>query len=342
MHFIDYSIIVAYLCSLVFLGLYFRRRASYNITEYFLGGRTVPWWVLGASGMASNIDITGTMLISSLFFVIGVKGFLVEIRGGVVLVMAFILAFLGKWHARSGVMTIAEWMEFRFGSGKQGEIARLFCTLSILLGTAGMIGYFFVGTGKFLSFFLPFSPETCALGLITIALFYTTLSGLLGVVYTDLIQAGLIGFSTIFISIKAFMSVDQKILQAIAPQGWSDITPSWHLEMPAGYEMYNLFGISILFFCIKTVIEGLGTPGAYMAQRYFAAKNDRDSGLLSAFWIFLLSFRWPFIAGIAVLGLQLGAKVTEPEMVLPTVFIYMIPTGLKGLIVASLIAAAMS
>ena len=79
-----------------------------------------------------------------------------------------------------------------------------------------------------------------------------------------------------------------------------------------------------------------------MAQRYFAAKSDRDAGLLSALWIFLLAFRWPFIIGIAVLGLSLGAKVTEAEMVLPAVLIYMVPTGLKGLIIASLIAAAMS
>ena len=106
--------------------------------------------------------------------------------------------------------------------------------------------------------------------------------------------------------------------------------------------MYNLFGISVIFYFLKTVIEGLGAPGAYMAQRYFAAKNDRDSGLLSALWIFLLAFRWPFIIGIAVLGLSLGAQVTEPELVLPTVLVLLIPTGLKGLIVASLIAAAMS
>ena len=342
MHVIDYSIIVLYLCSLVFLGVYFRKRAGKGINDYFLGGRKIPWWALGASGMASNLDITGTMLIASFFYVFGVKGFLVEIRGGVVLVMAFMMVFVGKWHSRSGVMTVAEWMEFRFGKGKQGETARLLSTLSILLGTVGMIGYFFVGIGKFLSIFLPFSPLVCALAMISIALFYTTLSGLLGVVYTDLIQASLIGFVTIFISIKAFITVDFATLQTIAPMGWSDIIPSWRMNMSAGYEMYNLFGISVIFFFLKTAMEGMGSPGAYMAQRYFAAKSDRDSGLLSALWILLLAFRWPFIISIAVLGLSLGAKVSEPEMVLPTVLIYMIPTGLKGLIIASLIAAAMS
>ena len=94
MHIIDYSIIVLYLCSLVFLGVYFRKRAGKGINDYFLGGRKIPWWALGASGMASNLDITGTMLIASFFYVFGVKGFLVEIRGGVVLVMAFMMVFV--------------------------------------------------------------------------------------------------------------------------------------------------------------------------------------------------------------------------------------------------------
>jgi Na+/proline symporter len=342
MHIIDYIIILLYLGVLVFLGFYFRQRAGNNINEYFLGNRNIPWWVLGASGMASNLDITGTMLIASLFYVFGVKGFLVEIRGGVVLVLAFMMILLGKWHSRSGVMTIAEWMEFRFGTGKQGSAARLLSTLSVLLGTIGIIGYFFVGIGKFLSLFLPFSPMVCALLMITVALFYTALSGLWGVVYTDLIQAGLIGFTTLYVSAKAFFTVDRSMLDSIAPAGWSDIIPSWQASMPSGYEMYNLFGISILFFFLKTIIEGLGTPGAYMAQRYFAAQSDRDSGRLSILWIFLLSFRWPFIIGIAVLGLSLGTQVSEPEMVLPTVLSLTIPTGLKGIVLASLIAAAMS
>lgn len=342
MHLIDYTIILVYLGSLVLLGLYFHRRAGNSIDEYFLGGRTIPWWILGASGMASNLDITGTMLISSLFYVFGVKGFFVEIRGGVVLVLAFMMILLGKWHRRSGVMTIAEWMEFRFGAGRQGEAARLLSTVSILLGTVGIIGYFFVGIGKFLSLFLPFSPLTCALGMIIIALFYTTLSGLWGVVFTDLIQAGLIGFATLYISIKAFTSVDLATLHSITPDGWSDLLPSWRLSMPGGYEMYNLFGLSVIFFFLKTMIEGLGTPGAYMAQRFFAARSDRDTGYMSILWIFLLSFRWPFIIGVAVLGLSLGAQVSEPEMVLPVVLAHMVPVGLKGLILASLLAAAMS
>lgn len=342
MHLIDYSIIGCYFAVLILFGLYLRKRASRGLDEYFLGGRKIPWWVLGVSGMASNLDMTGTMVIISFFYILGVKGFLIELRGGVCLAMAFFMVILGKWHSRAGVMTIAEWMEFRFGKGKQGEIARLLSALAAVITTVGMVAYFFVGTGKFLSLFLPFSPKVCSLIMIAVALFYTVLSGLYGVVYTDLFQSLLIGFAAIFISVKAFMSVDYAAVQAITPPDWTNVIPSWRMAMPSGYEIYNLLGLSVIFYFLKVFIEGFGGPQGYTAQRYFSVKSDRESGLFSMLWISLLSFRWPFIIAIALLGFTLGPQVTDPEMVLPMVLVHLIPTGIKGLMIAALIAAAMS
>ena len=114
MHFIDYSIVVLYLLAMVFFGLRMRKKASEGIESYFLGNRSMPWWMLGASGMASNLDVTGTMINTALVFALGVSGFFIEIRGGVVLVMAILMIFMGKWNRRSQVMTFAEWMHFRF------------------------------------------------------------------------------------------------------------------------------------------------------------------------------------------------------------------------------------
>jgi SSS family solute:Na+ symporter len=82
-----------------------------------------------------------------------------------------------------------------------------------------------------------------------------------------------------------------------------------------------------------------------MIQRYFASKSDRDAGLLSLFWTFLLSFRWLFIAAIAIMGVSFGVTqgvISDPETVLPVVVNELIPTGIKGFLVAGLMAAAMS
>ena len=110
MHTLDYIIIAIYLIAIVLIGLILQKKASKGIDSYFLGNRDLPWWVLGASGMASNTDIAGTMINTALLYALGTLGLFIEIRGGVVLVLAFLMIFMGKWQRRSQAMTMAEWM----------------------------------------------------------------------------------------------------------------------------------------------------------------------------------------------------------------------------------------
>ena len=86
---LDLIIIVVYLASIVVVGLMMQRKASKDIDSYFLGNRKLPWWVLGASGMASNTDIAGTMINTAFIYALGTKGFFIEIRGGVTLIWPF-------------------------------------------------------------------------------------------------------------------------------------------------------------------------------------------------------------------------------------------------------------
>ena len=342
MNAIDYAVLAAYFLLMIVAGLVLARRAGKGVDAYFLGGRAIPWWALGISGMATFVDMTGTMLIASFFYIVGVKGLLVEFRGGVALIMAFLMVFMGKWHTRSRVMTTAEWMEFRFGPTRQADAARLMNAAVNIILTVAMIGYFFVGSGKFLSLFLPWPPFVCAVLLTGVCLFYTVLGGFYAVVYTDVMQAALIAFMTVFVSVKAFFAVDAGRLAAVAPAGWTDLVPRWKMNFPPGYEIYDLFLLSVSFFLLKVVIEGFAGQQSIVSQRYFAVRTDRDAGRLSALWTAAMTFRWPFIMAVAVLGLTLGDKVREPEMVLPAVFAHLIPAGLKGLLIAGLIAAAMS
>ena len=73
-----------------------QKRASKSTESFFLGDKNMPWWALGASGMASNLDVSGTMIIAALIYALGVQGFFIEIRGGVVLILAFFMIFMGK------------------------------------------------------------------------------------------------------------------------------------------------------------------------------------------------------------------------------------------------------
>ena len=363
MHGIDYGIVALYLTTIVLIGLYLQRKASRGIDSYFLGNRNMPWWALASSGMSSNLDISGTMIIAALIYALGVKGFYIEIRGGVTLIMAFLMIYMGKWNRRSGVMTLAEWMELRFGKGTQGQVARLIAAIASIIMTIAMVTYFALGGGKFLDSFLGLhnylglpSEFWAAAILIAVAMIYTVASGLYGVVWTDVFQGFLIFGAILYMASKAFTITLPEEFSISLPlfdggfehytttlKEWTSVLPATKLDIDQAsqYSIYNLFGIAVMFYILKVVLEGSGGTGNYMLQRYFAARNDREAGLLSAFWVFLLSFRWIFIGAIAVIGVSLGSKISDPELVLPAV-VNTLPIGVKGFLVAGLMAAGMS
>jgi Na+/proline symporter len=359
MHPIDYTIIAVYLTALIGIGLYLQRRAGRSIDDFFLGDNKMPWWALGASGMASNLDVSGTMIIAALIYALGVQGFYIEIRGGVVLLLAFFMIFMGKWNRRANVMTLAEWMEFRFGTGRQGQAARLLAAIANLLFAIATVTYFAQGAGIFLGTLLGISPDLAAVGMIALASIYTIASGLYGVVYTDVFQGFLIFGAIVYViymvmtgfPIPETFTVSVPLVDGgfqsmpMTREAWTDVVPDWTKELPGEYGQYSLFGVGILFYLLRSCIDGMSGTGGYIIQRFYAAKDEREAGLLSAFWIVLLSLRWPFVACIAILGISYGVSnevIANPEEVLPVVLIELIPTGLKGLLIAGLIAAAMS
>ncbi|NER21794.1 MAG: sodium:solute symporter [Symploca sp. SIO1B1] len=356
MHPIDYIIVIVYLIGIVIFGMVLQRKASEGIESYFLGNRRLPWWVLGASGMASNTDLAGTMIITALVYALGTKGLFIEIRGGVVLIMAMLMIFMGKWNRRAQVMTLAEWMRLRFGSGREGNIARIISAVANIIFAIGTMSYFAVGGGKFFGNFLGIDDRYAAIFLILLALIYTTLSGFYGVVWTDVFQGILVFLAILYICVLALQTATipdtfsitlpgSEQLQQWSFAEWSSIFPPITVDLPGDYAIFNLFGGVIFFYLLKEIMTGFGGGGGYMIQRYFAAKSDREAGLLSLFWILLLSFRWPLVTAFAVLGIHYGITteaITDPELILPKVIAAYVPIGIKGLLVACFIAAAMS
>ncbi|MGK7943757.1 MAG: sodium:solute symporter [Microcystaceae cyanobacterium] len=359
MHLIDYSIVVLYLSFILLLGFILEKKASKSLDDYFLGNRQLPWWVLGASGMASNTDIAGTMVIAALVYALGTQGFFIEIRGGIVLIMAFLMVFMGKWNRRSHAMTLAEWMQFRFGKGKEGNTARIISAVANIIFSIGAMSYFSIGGGKFLGGLMGIEDRIASIILVSFACLYTVLSGFYGVVWTDVFQGGLVFIAILYIIILAWQTVtlpDDFSVSIPSSEGfivkdwnfadWSNLFPPLQADLPGNYAIFNLFGGVMFFYMVKTIIDGCSGGGGYMAQRYFAAKSDKDAGLLSLFWIVLMSFRWPLVAAFAILGIHYGltqdVPIADPELILPTVIATYIPIGIKGLLVACFIAAAMS
>ncbi|MCA1801431.1 MAG: hypothetical protein LC662_03120 [Rhodothermaceae bacterium] len=327
---IDYAIVVVYLLILIMMGLYLQHRASRSTESFFLGDKNLPWWALGASGMASNMDVSGTMIIAALIYALGVQGFFIEIRGGVVLILAFFMIFMGKWNRRAEVMTLAEWMEFRFGNGKQGQAARVLAAIAQLTFAVWAISYFIAGAGIFLSELLGIPKDVAAILMVSLCAFYAALSGLYGVVYTEVFQGILILFVIIYVVINVMMNItlpEEFIVSVPMTDGtftqithklsdWTNFIPRWEMNIPGEYSQYNLIGLATMFYLLRSTIDGMCGSGGYMVQRFYAAKNEREVGLLSVFWITLLSFRWPFgIKGILVAGLMAAAMSTYVAIV---------------------------
>ena len=343
---LDYLIVLAYFVILAGIGVALARRAGRSGEHYFLGGRAMPWWALGASGMASNLDVAGTMTLVGLFHLYGLQGFFVEMRGGVVLPIAVFLAFMGKWHRRSAVMTTAEWMLLRFGEGAQGRAARLMAALAYLVITVAMTVFFFTASGRFLAELLPFTPLQCTLGMAVVALGYALAGGLYGVVWTDVFQAGIIGAAAIYVGVVASGLVTPELLAAWPGSALNSLLP--RADGDPALAPYEAFGWFLLVWAGKGVLEGLGgsAGSAYMAQRYYAARTDWECRKIAMLWTVLFAFRWPLVLGFAVLAVKLGIDATAPgaaDTLLSQVLLSdYFPVGVRGLVVAAMLAAAMS
>ena len=352
---VDAIIIGGFLVLVTLVGYWMSNVASKGLDDYFLGGNRIPWWVLGISTATSNFDMAGTMIIVAVVFSLGYKGFLVEIRGGVGVSLAFLMVFLGKWLRRSRVMTSAEWMKLRFGTDRPGRYAHMLSAAANILLSLGMIIYFSKGAGKFLTHFLPFSELTCTSVMVGIGLFYTLMSGLYGVVFTDVVQMILLTFTAIYVSVHAFamrslVDLPEQMLQ-------------FDLEIPTGLgqalmdkdpgqwsPILSAFGICVAMWFFRTTLEGMGGVGGYTDQRFFAARTEREASLLTMESIILSIFRWTMVAGLVVMGYKLLAEggpqaaiiAKDSEQVLPIVLAQLLPTGIKGVVIAGLVAAAMS
>jgi len=316
---LDYAIIGGYLAVSLVMGVLMTRKASAGLDHYFLGGRSLPWYLLGVAGMANWFDLTGTMIITSFLYLLGPRGLFIEFRGGAVLILAFLLAFTGKWHRRSGCMTAAEWMTYRFGAGRAAEGVRLLTAVVNILIAVMMLAYLIRGASLFLGLFFPWPPLYTTLALITVTTLYTMSAGFYGVVLTDLVQGVIVMAACVIIGLLAWQRVpDSASLAALAAQvtgnqDWTSSRPAWHTPMPAGYEAYSPMIMMMLFYLARNVLGGFGTGAE---PRYFGARSDRDCGLQSLLQGVMVMFRWPLMIGFAVMGLYLvHALYPDPAVV---------------------------
>jgi len=359
----DVLVLVFYFVAMISVGVYVTRRASRNLDSYFLGGKTMPWWLLGISNASAMWDITGTMWFVYILYAYGMKAvFLPWVWP--IFNQVFDAVYLSKWIRRSNARTGAEWITTRFGGGAAGELSRGIIVLFALISVVSFIGYEFQGIGKFCKVFLPWdlSPNTYAILLMSITAIYVVLGGMLSVVITDFAQFCLMALSALVIGAIAIMKVDATMLDQVTPTGWRnllfgwDITLNWTTLLPAmnGHiareGIASMFGLFFTVMVFKGILVSMaGAAPNYDMQRILATKNPREASLMSAIVSVCLVPRWILIGGVTLLGLvfvtpefrKMGDNI-DFETVLPFVINRFLPVGLVGVLLAGLLSSFMA
>jgi len=363
LHPIDIAIILAYLATSVLVGYWVSQRASRDMKAYFLGGNVLPWYVLGISNASGMFDISGTMLLVYWMFIYGLKSVWIPWLWPT-FNQVFLMVYLSAWLRRSNVMTGAEWIKTRFGSGRGAQLSHLIVVVYAFVSIIGFFSYGFKGIGKFASIFLPWhlSPNQYATILIAITAIYVIKGGMFSVVITEVIQFCILSIASFAVGIIAMSKVAPGTLQHFVPSGWDHIFFGWNLNVDwssllasanakIAEDGYGIFGFFVMMLLFKGILISMAGPAPnYDMQRVLSSKDAREASLMSSWVNVVLTLpRYFLITGLTVLALvffsdQIRGMGTNMdfELVLPYALGRFVPTGLLGFLIAGLLAAFMS
>lgn len=368
---IDILIMCCYIVAIISIGFYLSKRATKNIDTYFLGGNKIKWYYLGLSNASGMFDISGTMWTVAILFVYGLKSAFIPWLWPV-WNQVFVMVFLAIWMRRSNVMTGAEWILTRFG-GRGGRYSHIIVISFAVISVIGFMAYFFEGIGKFAIMILPWdlsadlgfmtltSANSYALLIIGVTTLYTLKGGMFSVVAADVFQFIIMTVSCLIIGYIAYTSITGEQIAALTPAGWDNLFFGWHLDlnwdglMPSlsdkiASDGYDLFGPLVMLMLFKGIFASLAGPvPSYDMQRILSTRKPSDAAKMSGFTILVLyAPRYLMVAGLAALSIVylspqlagMGANV-DFETILPMAITKFVPVGLKGLLLAGLLAAFM-
>lgn len=360
---IDLLIIALYMAGTLGLGMYIAKMASTDMNAYFLAGKKIPWWALGVSNASGMFDIAGTMWLVAMCFVYGLKSVWLPWVWPI-FNQVFLMIYLSLWLRRSNVMTGAQWLETRFGTGRGVELCQLIVVAFAIVSAIGFIAYGFKGIGKFAAIFFPWqlSPDTYALIIFAITTLYVIKGGMYSVVFTEVMQFVIMTIAALAVGIIAITLVSPEQIKAATPQGWDNIWFGWQLDLnwtglidsvqqKVQDDNLELFGLMIMMMLFKGVLFSLAGPVPnYDMQRILAARTPKEAAKMSGFVSLVMFFpRYMMVAGLTVLALvfmgpqiQAQGAAFDFEQILPYAIQNFVPVGLAGLLIAGLLAAFMS
>ncbi|HXE58555.1 MAG TPA: sodium:solute symporter family protein [Gemmatimonadales bacterium] len=341
----DWLLVAAYFVASALIGLAYTRKAGGSLADYFVSGRSLPWWLAGTSMVATTFAADTPLAVAGLVAKYGVAGNWLwwNLAFSGILTVFF---FARLWR-RAGVLTDVELAELRYG-GRPAAVLRGFRALYLALPINLIImGWVTRAMVTILQITLDVDPWKAAIALFGITAVYSMLSGLWGVIVTDAFQFVVAMGGSIVLAVLAVDAVgglESFTTQVAARFGSHEA--AFGILPPVG-EAWLPLSTLVVFLAVQwwaTWYPGAEPGGGgYVAQRILSARDERH-GLLATLWFNIAHYAlrpWPWIL-VGFVGALWYPDLPNPEHGYVRVMVDVLPSPLKGLLLAAFAAAYMS
>jgi Na+/proline symporter len=356
---VDWIIIFAYFAFNLAIGIYYRKKATGSVNDYFISGRNVTWWLAGTSMVATTFAADTPLAVTGLTARNGIAGN--WIWWSMVFSGMLTVFFYAKLWRRAGVLTDVEFAEIRY-SGRAAAFLRGFRALYLGLPINLIImGWVNLAMIKILTLILGIDKIDAIyilIGIMVLTASISTLSGLWGVLVMDLFQFVLKMGMVIALAVFAVEAIGG---MSSLKEGLAHLDDARNLGTGATGSVMsftpdlNSLWMPMLTFFVYIAVNWWATwyPGAepggggYVAQRIFSAKNEKHS-ILATLWFNIAHYAirpWPWILVALVAMVQFqhdAAFAQDPESGYIRIMLMYLPVSLRGLMVAAFAAAYMS
>lgn len=335
---LDYGIIVAYLLFSLIIGIVYSHKASQSPEHYFLGGRSMPWWMISVSLMATSFASDTPLVVTEITRQFGLQR-MWWVFAAVLTLIVGIFLFSRLWR-RAAIITDAEFYEFRYDGNAAAFLRGFRAFYSGIIQNLIVIAWVTFAMSNIITIMTPLNKFWAIGTCVVVALIYTTFSGFYGVVITDVVQFFIASGSMIilaFIAVYKAGGLHTVLTTIAATQGYE--------KTLSIFPNFKHFDLDMLKLMIYVLVLWWADAGGYNMQRISGCRNERHAVLATLFYALFQTIRpWMWIP-VALVSIVLFPRLTGTQtntQAYPLVANIYLGIGLKGLLVCGFLAAFMS
>jgi len=338
----DYVVIAAYLAVVLGFGLLLTRRAGKSVEQFFIAGRSLPWWLLGVSMAATNFSIDTPLTIAGFVGKDGIAGVWFFWSNAI---SALLVTFLfSRLWRRAAVLTDAEIVERRYG-GKSASALRLFKGAYFgIVFNVFIMGWVFLALTKVVEGVTELDAGKVLIVATVLVFVYTMASGFYGVVLTDLFQYVVAFVGSVVLAVYAVREVGGLSMMVASLENHAGLPGSATGFWPSFSQPSMMPAqVFLAYLLVQWWAHKYADGGGKHIQRMLSAKDERHAMGASFFFSFVNYALqvWPWVL-TGLCALIVFGRLEDPEMGYPMMMVRVLPAGVLGLVLACLIGAFMS